>query len=447
MYFPFAVKHDPGHPKAEEAICRLEKRMQWLNQCHILSGIEGHIFAEAICAYAKRIPSSTVSASSHPTVWEFLMHQFQEQQIADLVIALAPQFADTLPRLEFPNAVALVDCRFVTTKEWEFLRRYSVGGSEVAVLVGKAHYGSPLKLYHDKRGEIPDLLDIDKEFIFGYGHCVEDHVVEKTCSLLGAIHYPEHRMFHHKDYSFITANPDAILMFPDGSLALFEAKTATRHKKDDWQDGIPEYYAPQPQQYLAVLNDPRLKKGYIGAVFGGLPSDFKAHLYEKNDAMAEEQIRAICHFWYNHIQKEVPPPLIGSAEKDIEAIYCTKQTGTGSGTLSLPAYTADEFGIYFDLKESRSIIDKKVKELKEEGEKLLRSILELCPLEETTICTRSDGSGLSYRLRRFKKNDEWVDTVQLPPQILDMLQLEAARIASPSLGFTNPKLKKVGVTK
>lgn len=447
MYFPFGVRHDPTHPKAEEAIVRLEKRMQWLNECHAESQLEGHIFAAALYDYAKKIPVSNVELHHVPTVWELLMQLFSPQQIAELTRNLAPQFSDTMPRLEFPNAVALVDCRFVTTKEWEFLRRYSIGGSEVAAILGLSHYSSPRQLYYDKKGEIPDVLDIGKEFIFDFGHCVEDYVVEKACSLLGAIHYPEFRMFVHRLYPFISANPDAILMFPDGSLALFEAKTATRHKTDDWYDGIPDYYAPQPQQYLEVLDDPRLEKGYINVVFGGLPCDFKSHIYHRDRDMAAQQVRQICHFWHEYMEKDILPPLLGHAQRDLEAVYCSRFTPIKAKHYPLPEYTVDDFGLYFDLQESRKIIDDKVKELKAQESDMLAQILLKCPIEEETVCVREDGTGVKYRLRRFRAAGETVDTKALTPSVISLLHHGAQLLASPSLGYTNPKIKKGVCTK
>lgn len=437
-YFPFAFRHDTLHPLADEVISRLEERMNWLNLCWSASGLDGHVFAAAIAAYAKTIPLATVENSGAPTVWEALMNKFNVDQVAELAKALSPNFTDAKPRLEFPNAVALVDCRFVTTKEWEFLRRYSIGGSEVAAIMGKSHYATPLKLYHDKRGEIPDVVDNSREYMFDYGHCVENFVVEKVCALLGAVHYPEFRMFCHKEYAFITANPDAILMFPDGSLALFEAKTATRFKKDDWADGIPEYYAPQPQQYLAVLDDPRLEKGYIGVVLGGLPANFQAHLYMRDREMAAEQIRQIVDFWTNCMEKETPPALSGDPKLDIEAIYCAGDRQMFQDEISLPSYTVDEFGAYFDMKNSRQKIMKKVNELKAQEDLMVADIIQNFSLDVPVLCKMKNG--MTYRIRRQKVSAESVDLDVLPPAVIQQLREAALRSASPALGYTNPKL-------
>lgn len=307
-------------------------------------------------------------------------------------------------------------------------------------ITGTSHYSTPLKLYYDKRGEIPDVNDINKQYIFDYGHNVEDYVIEKTCSLLGCIHYPEFRMFRHREYSYITANPDGILMFPDGQLALFEAKTATRFKAKDWEEGIPDYYAPQPQQYLEVLNDPRLTKGYIGVVLGGLPNNFAAHRYVRENQMAQDQVSKIQDFWTFNFLPEQAPEISGCADKDLDAVYCRGKICITQATERLSDAVLDDFIDYFELKDQQKEINKKVKELKTKEAELMTEILGQYPGDTPVIITKKNG--LSYYLRRTGTVKESVDQANLPSSVKAEVKKAMFRSASPSGYYTNPKVSK-----
>lgn len=447
-YFPWGFERDKKNPIADQTLALIEKRMEWLNDCHALSGLEGQIFASALLEFAKAIDVEalrTLHSLPDGELWELLMLTYSKDAIADITNALAPHHANERPRLDFPNAVALVDCRFVATKEWEFLRRYSIGGSEVSAIMGLSHYSSPRKLYFDKRGEIPETTDINKQFIFDYGHCVEDYVVDTACAVLGASRYPESRMFRHKDYPFISCNPDAILEFPDGSLALFEAKTATRFKKEEWYRGIPEYYAPQPQQYLEVLDDPRLTCGYIGVVFSGLPNAYKIHKYERDKEMAKTQVQAICDFWHNYMETDIIPPLSGNASLDLDAVYCTP-CSQNSAKATLDAKSLDAFAKYFALKESRKEIDKKVNALKNVEDEQFDSIVAKYPLSDNALlCKKKDG--MTYRIRQLKRNSESVDLAKIPNSMQNIITAYAIKQQSPSIGFSNPKISSKAIPK
>lgn len=335
-YFPFGFIYPVGpnipfsNNNPDPAIETLKNRIEFLNNCHDCSSLPGEVFAAALKMLQER------SAMGVDVFWETVQRNFSPAEVSEMADALAPMVADEPPRLDFPNAIALVDCRFVSTLEWQHLRRYSIGGSEAAVVIGKVDENgdqidgyTQLSKFQTRRGlfyekqatfvEVPNPPQ--KQQIFDYGHAVEPFVIQKAAKKLGAMQYPEYRMFAHRDYPFITCNPDAILIFPDGSLCLFEAKSATHHKKDDWKDCIPGYYVPQPRQYLEVLDDPRITGGYIGCCFGANANDWVMHEYKRDWILGKKQIEVEAKFWRDYIAAGILPPLSGNAELDMEVIY------------------------------------------------------------------------------------------------------------------------------
>ena len=186
-----------------------------------------------------------------------------------------------------------------------------LGGSDAAVVLGISPYNSALELYHNKRGTVfpnPKAPDEGLQFIFDYGHTVEDLVVQEFCRRTGAVRVRETRMFRHKTYPYITANPDAILRFPDGRLSVLECKTTIGFNRDIWKgNSCPPQYVPQCNQYLCVLDDDRIKEAYIACICGNTLNDFYSAVLERDPEVEEAQIDAEREFWCDVILAENEP--------------------------------------------------------------------------------------------------------------------------------------------
>ena len=67
----------------------------------------------------------------------------------------------------------------------------------------------------------------------------------------------------HKQYPFMIANVDRLVV---GQSAGLECKTAGYYSTDDWAMGVPEYYIPQVQHYMAVTG---YIAWYVAVLIGG----------------------------------------------------------------------------------------------------------------------------------------------------------------------------------
>lgn len=245
------------------------------------------------------------------------------EKIAEYCINMGCDVFDYEPRLEWPNAIVLVDTTFVTTKEWEAIRVLGLGGSDAAVTLGLSPYRTAIELFYDKTGQgekLEDKTDTGKEFIFAYGHKLEDLVIDEFCRRTGAVRVPETRMFQKKGFDYINANIDAIVRM-NGEYYIFEAKTTTFFNKEAWKDGaVPVQYESQCRQYMAVLNDPRIKGTYIGCIYGNTPSDWACSFIKRDLDEENEQLEAETEFWENYVLSGERPPLSGKADKDKEVL-------------------------------------------------------------------------------------------------------------------------------
>lgn len=458
-YFPFGFVYPTGpnipysDANPDPGIETLRTRVAYLNQCHDCSTLPGHVFAAALKMLQER------SARDVEAFWDVMQRDFTPAEVAEIAGALAPMVADEPPRLEFPNAIALVDCRFVSTLEWQHLRRYSIGGSEAAVVVGKvddngdqingytqlSKFQTRRGLYYEKQAtfvEVPNRPQ--KQQIFDYGHAVEPYVIQKAAKELGAKQYPEYRMFAHRDYQFITCNPDGILIFPDGSLCLFEAKTATHHKKDDWMQGVPGYYVPQPRQYMEVLDDPRIVGGYIGCCFGAGKYDWGLHKYERDWLLGKKQIEIEAKFWLDYIAAGVLPPLSGNADLDMQVIYGYAKNTSATNALQhasvLPSDCEPLFEEYQRLEQQRKQLSSDMTKAYDLEKSIKAAITTRVPEGLTVVKQPNE---VSYRVS-FKLSDVEsvsLDALQLAdPSAVIRCAAFATAMQDEALDFNQPKV-------
>lgn len=314
-------------------------------------------------------------------IFDFSNEKFDQMTPADLAFAVDMLYdgQDAEERIEWPNAVVLYDTRFVTTKDWEALRHVGIGGSDSSVVMGLSHYQTEEGLWYDKLGFPEYITDEGKQAIFDRGHFLEDQVINTFCRLVGAKRIPEFRMFRSKLYPQTTANIDAILQMPTGHLAIFEAKTAARGKESEWMgQKIPPNYVSQCQQYMAVLDDPRIEGCYIGMIpvadmtldgtyiASAYNDDFYHHFIERNEAYGEEILESEKQFWDTYIVNSVKPPRSMDPALDKQTMLRftpTPLSESSTETLELP-YEASEQSLLklIAAEEAYSLIDATLKE-------------------------------------------------------------------------------------
>ena len=75
----------------------------------------------------------------------------------------------------------------------------------------------------------------------------------------------------------------------------------SKHRQID-SDSIPESYLVQSAWYAAICDVPKVD---IAVLIGG--QNFKIYTYERNKEFEEKLIKIACNFWYDHVEKRIPP--------------------------------------------------------------------------------------------------------------------------------------------
>lgn len=146
-----------------------------------------------------------------------------------------------------------------THSEWLQERKYGLGASDAASILGISKWKSNLQLWEEKVG-LREPEDIsDKPFV-QYGHAAEPHI-----RALFALDHPElkvtyespYKIIRNDEYPFIFCTPDGELEEVDtGRHGGLEIKTTEIMKKSqwaEWEGRIPDnYYCQVCQQMLAA---------------------------------------------------------------------------------------------------------------------------------------------------------------------------------------------------
>lgn len=195
---------------------------------------------------------------------------------------------------------------------WLAARREGLGGSDASVLMGDSPYQIIRDLYMEKIGVKSNAQEDPYQwFLFEYGHIVEPLVIKLFQAKTNAKIIKTSWLYRHPKYPFMQANCDALYQLADGSIGIFEAKTASHRKEWKWQRGlIPKEYVWQVRHYMAVLN---INKAYIGCLCGNSVADFFYQPIERDAKLEDELIAAEMNFWENYVVPRIEPPLEGPA--------------------------------------------------------------------------------------------------------------------------------------
>lgn len=135
-------------------------------------------------------------------------------------------------------------------------RRTRMGGSDVAAALGLSKWQTPLQLFMEKRGELPESFesfDPDRDERLYWGHVLESSIARAAADRLNAKVRRVNRTFIKDGYK--AANIDRRVL---GARLGLECKNVSRFGASDWgEDGggnadIPIYYLTQCLWYIHV---------------------------------------------------------------------------------------------------------------------------------------------------------------------------------------------------
>lgn len=189
-------------------------------------------------------------------------------------------------------------------KQWLQLRKQGIGGSDAGAILGVNPYSSPMDIYINKVKDDVDIDDYDNESM-RLGRDLEAYVAERFCEETGLKVRRSNNMYAHKDYPFMIADVDRLVIGKENGFIGLECKTASPYSADKWRDGqIPAHYLAQCYHYMAVLD---ADAWYIAVVIYG--KEFKYIKIERDEEIINNLIQIEKTFWeQNVLAGNMPEP-------------------------------------------------------------------------------------------------------------------------------------------
>lgn len=202
-----------------------------------------------------------------------------------------------ISRLEANGKTKQVGTHAPGSLDWHAQRSKSIGGSDIAIIMGRSPWSSPFTLYHEKLG-----LGSERKtsFLMRTGQILEPAIIE-----LFKEQHPDVTVhsnvgtFASKEQLGYHANPDAIVETEFGDMHVLEIKYSTRY----WRDGLPEHYKLQVlwYQYVTGLHN--------DAIVAALtPYGYQEYMVQYDLELVEEMKSAASEFLtrlYNYVAPEV----------------------------------------------------------------------------------------------------------------------------------------------
>ena len=217
------------------------------------------------------------------------------------------------------TAVTLAKTLEMPRDEWLEFRRQGIGGSDAAAIIGMNPWKTAMDIWLEKTGEFTEEDKPDNERMY-WGRVLEDIVAREFMTRTGLKVRRRNAMLKHKEYPFMIANIDRLVV---GAREGLECKTTGQYSAEDWAMGIPDYYMPQVQHYMAVTG---YKAWHVAILIGG--QEFRHYFTTRDNNFIRELIEAETEFW-RLVENRTPPPLDGSkASSDlVKRLYPEAEKG------------------------------------------------------------------------------------------------------------------------
>ncbi len=258
-------------------------------------------------------------------------------------------------------AVVLASTENMSYEDWLEHRKLGIGGSDASVVCGINKYKSPVELWMNKTGQLPDQEAGEAAY---WGTLLESIVRDEFTRRTGIEVTKPTVILQSEEHPFMLANLDGTCEVPDVGTCIFEAKTASAYKAGEWEDTIPDEYQLQIQHYMAVTG---YAGAYIAVLIGG--NSFRWKFVERDEELISMLIELESAFW-NHVQDCTPPPLDGS---DAAAKFLSERFPTSKPTshITLPDTAADLLAQYDEACAELEAVT----ERKQKAENLLKEML------------------------------------------------------------------------
>lgn len=255
----------------------------------------------------------------------------------------------------------LVRTKGMTREEWLKWRTKGIGGSDASVIAGISRFRSVFELWLEKTGQ-REPEEKETEYTH-FGNILEPVVKKEFTRRTGLKVRAKRAVLQSEEYPFMLADLDGVV-YENGKMCIFEAKTASAYRQEIWENGVPEEYLLQVQHYMAVTG---AGKAWIAALVGG--NHFYYHEVFRDEELISMLIGLERRFWEENVLGGAQPEPDGS---EATTKYLNERyADTDGGTVLLPEEALALCESYDSLSEQLACI----KERREETANRLKSLL------------------------------------------------------------------------
>ena len=209
-----------------------------------------------------------------------------------------------------PNAVIVSTvAQSEDEKEWLAVRNKGIGGSDIGAICGVSPFSSARQIYLKKTGQYDEATqqssDSSERMLFG--HLLEPIVANEFARRTGKILVEAGATFAHKDYSWMRANVDRLIVDENGvPYGILECKTTSEYNNDAWESGdILMSYIYQLNWYMHILD---IKYGAFACLVGG-NKFYHYEVFRNDDLINDVLVPKATEFWYDNVLALKEPEL------------------------------------------------------------------------------------------------------------------------------------------
>jgi len=289
---------------------------------------------------------------------------------------------------------------------WKATRNKGIGGSDVGAICGVSPFSSARQIYLNKTGQFEEALKPGAAAMerMHFGHLLEPIVANEYVRRTGKKIVELGATVCHKDYSWMRANVDRLILDDDGKIiGILECKTTSEYNNDAWESGeILLSYMYQLQWYMYILD---ITYGVFAVLVGGN----KFYMYEvyRNDELLRDTILpTVSDFWYNNVLLLREPELQSGDTEFANTIYAEVEKNS---EVVLDDDDSDALaGVVFECKS-------KIKELEKTMEEAQNRLKDKLKDKEIGYCR-------NYTIKWSPRSTRRVDTSMLKANFPDVYE-------------------------
>ena len=121
--------------------------------------------------------------------------------------------------------------------DWLQARSGRIGGSDASAVVGMNPYKNNVELWMEKTNQAVQSESGEAAY---WGTQLESLVRSEFTKRTGIEVKQTYQLLQSAEHPFMLANLDGVCEHPDHGTCIFEAKTASAYKANEWEDTIPD---------------------------------------------------------------------------------------------------------------------------------------------------------------------------------------------------------------